>query len=200
VIFENISKLSYLLSKDYARGILSLLASYNSISSSVAASHLDIHIKTAQDFLEGMFEIGILSREEVRDGKRPYYQYFLAQRKHTIELDFDALVEPFDINKVLDAKIREKSDNAAAFHTSSKSGEISAVTLYEGKGRFRKERKILLTADQGRFLFHIPFPTENLLSIREIIQKAGIGIKSASELADIFSILDRAGALEIEPI
>ena len=73
--FEDSRRLASLMSKDYARDFLTLLLVYKDISSSEAAARLNIHIKTAQDFLEGMTSSDILSRREAAEGKRPYCRY-----------------------------------------------------------------------------------------------------------------------------
>ncbi len=61
--FKTAAQLGTYLSKDYAREFFRLLVSYQDISASEAASRLGLHIKTAQDFLEGLTGIGILRRE-----------------------------------------------------------------------------------------------------------------------------------------
>ncbi|MCK5220255.1 MAG: hypothetical protein KAR14_01620, partial [Candidatus Aminicenantes bacterium] len=54
--FEDVRKISTLLSREYTYNFLKLLMNYRDISASEAASRLELHIKTAQDFLEGLTE------------------------------------------------------------------------------------------------------------------------------------------------
>ena len=51
-----IALLGSLLSKKYARDLLRLLKVYQDISSSEAASRLNLHVQTVQEFLEGLVE------------------------------------------------------------------------------------------------------------------------------------------------
>ena len=79
--FCNISRLCRLIAKDYAELFFKLLVTYTDISASEAASRLNIHIKTAQDFLEGLEGFGICTKKEVVERKRPYFRYTLKQKQ-----------------------------------------------------------------------------------------------------------------------
>ncbi len=54
-----------------------------------------------------------------------------------------------------------------------------------GDGRDGKERKINLTIPQGRFLYYLPFPDTDPLSVDEIMQKADNNDMHKSEILDI---------------
>ena len=98
--FNAVSKTSTLLSKAFAEDLLRLLVTYQTISASEAASRLNLHIKTAQDFLEGLEGLGYVSKEEVVEGKRPYFRYTLIKEKIEIEFDLREL-------KTIDKKKRD---------------------------------------------------------------------------------------------
>lgn len=118
-------QIGLLLAKSFARDFFRLLVTHRDISSSEAASRLDLHIRTAQDFLEGLHREGIVSREEVMEGKRPYYRYALV--RHTIQVDLD-LRQLFDSDKersMVNVKIRERKNNGAVFHTPNNQDLIS---------------------------------------------------------------------------
>src|SRR5512136_321239 len=85
--FQTAAKLGSLLAKDYSEDVFELLVNYRAISASEVAARLDLHIKTAQDFLEGLTELGILSKEEFLEKKRPYFRYLLEQEHITFDLD-----------------------------------------------------------------------------------------------------------------
>jgi len=50
------AKLGASLSKEYAEDFFKLLVNYQDISASEAASRLNLHIRTAQDFLKFRFK------------------------------------------------------------------------------------------------------------------------------------------------
>jgi DNA-binding Lrp family transcriptional regulator len=187
--FKQAAILGSFISKDYAEDLFRLLATYSSISASEAASRLNLHIKTVQDFMEAMFELGILEREEVYEKKRPYYRYTLKLKKIAMELDLSILYPKEDSDDRTSMKIREKKNAGVRFTTSRDNQYISNVAIWAGQGRDRTERKINLSIPQGRFLFHLPFPSANFMSIREIMIKAEVDHSNISEILDIVDAL-----------
>lgn len=187
--FEDLSQLASWLSKDYASEIFKLLMIYPTISASEAAARLSLHIKTAQDILEGLERAGILGRKEIYERKRPYFRYFLKQKRIKIDCDLKGLADQKSKEGLLNKKIHEKKNAPAHFTSSTKSNTLSSVTLITGKGRNKKERRINLTESQGRFLFQLPFPTEPPKTILSLLKKTGILEESVDEVLDIVEVL-----------
>lgn len=189
------SRLGYYISKDYARGFLSLLARYRDLSASEAASRLGIHISTAQDFLEAMESLGILSKQEVYEKKRPYYRYSLEKR--VIEMRLDLGSEQFvGPEKDPGGMIREKKQSRARFTTSRSGDSISSITIWTGEGRGRKEHRISLTAYQGKFLYHLPFPNAEAESVEGIMKMAGLEEEVRPEIDDMVALLAEYKVIE----
>ena len=186
--FKTATKLSSFISKDYAQDFFELLANYQDISASEAASRLGLHIRTAQDFLEGLAELEVLKKEQVYEKKRPYFRYSLATQRISIEVDLTEIKKeqkPGDLSRL----IREKA-NAGANFSLARGGEyISHVSFWTGEGRDRKEHKISLTTPQGTFLFHLPFPKADFLSIADIMRKASVDETYVPEILDIVDLL-----------
>ena len=187
--FKQAAILGSFISKDYAEDLFRLLATYSSISSSEAASRLNLHIKTVQDFMEAMYDLGILDREEVYEKKRPYYRYKLKVSSISLDIDLVPLIPREDLNDHTYMKIREKKNAGVRFTTSRDNQYISSIAIWTGQGRDRTERKINLSIPQGRFIFHLPFPSARFLSIREIMDKAGVDQGNTSEILDIVDAL-----------
>ena len=196
--FKEAAKLSSFISKDYAEDLFRLLATYASISASEAASRLDLHIKTVQDFMEAMYELGILDREEVYEKKRPYYRYSLKTNKIVMELDLAPLIPMEGLDHRTSLRIREMKDAGARFTTARSDQYISNIAIWTGKGRERTERKINLSIPQGKFLFHLPFPTAEFQSISSIMLKADVDPANTSEILDIVNALIEYGVVEEE--
>ncbi|NOR14084.1 MAG: hypothetical protein GQ544_00105 [Candidatus Aminicenantes bacterium] len=187
--FKTASQLGSILSKDYAENFFKLLVIYQDISASEAASRLDLHISTAQDFLEGLNSQGIVSKKAALEKKRPYFRYSLKKKSVTVTINFDALYDKEEHQGRLNWPIREKKNSGALFKTFSKTDFVSAVHFFSGEGRSRTERKINLTKNQGNFLHYLPFPTEPFLSVANIIKKANIEGSSIPEILDIVNTL-----------
>ena len=84
--FQTAAQLSTYLSKDYAEEFFKLLVNYQDISASEAASRLGMHIRTAQDFLDGLAELGVIKKSEVHEKKRPYFRYSLTKQSISLAL------------------------------------------------------------------------------------------------------------------
>jgi len=197
--FSTAAKYATLLSKDYAEDIFALLVNYQAISASEVATRLDLHIKTAQDFLESFAQLDILSKEEILEKKRPYYRYALKQNRIMIDIDLMQVRHEPTLNG-LSILIREKEDAGARFTTARSDDYITSVTIWSGNGRERKERKIKLTTLQGKFLFHLPFPKAVPLSIAEIIKKADMDESVAPEILDLVQLLEKYEVIEYLPV
>jgi predicted ArsR family transcriptional regulator len=63
--FATAARLGAFISKEYAQDFFGLLLNYQDISASEAASRLGLHIRTAQEFLDGLAELNILTKQEV---------------------------------------------------------------------------------------------------------------------------------------
>jgi ribosomal protein S25 len=193
--FHVAAKFASLLSKDYAEEIFKLLVNYQAISASEVATRLNLHIKTAQDFLEALEELGVVSKEEILEKKRPYYRYVLKQKRLTIDIDLMEIKREPSSNH-LATRIREKENAGARFSVARSDDYITSVTIWTGAGRGREERKIKLTTPQGRFLFHLPFPNAEPLTVEEIMHKAGIDLSVAPEILDLVQLLQKHNVIE----
>ena len=196
--FETAAKLGAYFSKDYAEEIFRLLVNYKDISASEAASRLNLHIQTAQDFLEAMTSLGILIKKEVYEKKRPYFRYSLKKKKIAMDIDLASLLKQKQPEGKLSKKIRESKDSEARFTTARYDPYFSSVVIWIGEGRDRKERKINLTIPQGKFLFHLPFPTAEFLTIAEIMQKSGVHKIHSPEILDIVELLENYGVIKVK--
>lgn len=193
--FATAAKYGSLLSKAYAEDIFALLANYQAISASEVATRLNLHIQTAQDFLETFAQLGVLSKEEVLEKKRPYFRYSLQQTHITIDIDLRQVkVEP--THNSLAWRIRERENAGARFAAARSDDYITSVTIWTGNGREREERRIKLTTLQGKFLYYLPFPKADPLSIVEIMRKAGIEDNLAPEILDLVQLLEGYEVIE----
>jgi predicted transcriptional regulator len=194
--FRTAAALGACLSRDYAQDFFELLANYQDLSASEAASRLGLHIRTAQDFLEALASLGIVEKEEVFEKRRPYFRYTLKKRRILIDLDLGQIRRPRAAGD-LARRIRERANSGARFSMARSGDLIGQVTYWTGEGRERQEHKINLTDPQGRFLYHLPFPNAEPLSIADILRRADVDEKLAPEILDILEVLIRHGAIEV---
>ena len=194
--YQTAAKLGASLSKEYAEDFFKLLVNYQDISASEAASRLNLHIQTAQDFLDALTDLEIVKKTEVFEKKRPYFRFTLIKPKIVLELDLTEF-EKENPGEGLARLVREKNDNGANFSVARSGDGFSGVTIWEGAGRERKEHKISLTTPQGKFLFHLPFPKARPMAIADIMEKAGVEPDYSTEIQDIADELVRLEVIEV---
>lgn len=195
--FKQVAQLGAFLSKEYTEAFLKLIVAYNSISASEAASRIGLHIKTAQDFLEGLTQLGVLIKEEVYEKKRPYYRYSLKKPKIEFTIDFTYLFGRKKPEAALAKKIRERKNADIVFSIVGSNQYISNIVLRTGEGRERREKRINLTHMQGRFLYHLPFPSAPPMSVKEIMRKADVKESYAPEIVDLVEVLEIHQVLDV---
>lgn len=195
--FEEAAKFGTYISKSFAKDIFRLLNNYRDISASEAASRLGMHIQTVQDFLEAMADLNILSKKETIERKRPYFRYALQQHKITFELDLIEELTTSDSNPLENSSIREKKNAGVRFSLARNGQYFSNVAIWVGKGRERTEKKINLTIAQGKFLYNLPFPDGEYLTLAEICTKAGIEDDQLPEIKDLVEELIQCKVIEV---
>jgi hypothetical protein len=183
------------ISKSYAEDFFKLLVNYQDISASEAASRLGLHIRTAQDFLDAMASLGILEKVEVYEKKRPYFRYSLQTQRIQMEIDLTK-IEKKRSEGDLDRCIREKAHAGANFVLSRDSKTINHIVIWSGSERDSKEHRISLTKSQGIFLYNLPFPNAEFLSVAEVMGKADLGRDLAPEILDIVELLAKHSVIE----
>jgi len=183
--FNKIARLGFYLSKSYAADIFRLLNEYKDISSSEAASRLGLHIQTVQDFFDNLFELGFLKKNEIYEGKRPYFRY--SYDTSLIEIKYDLNELSISSNETGDESmfIREYRHSGARFSTSRSGKYFSSVTITIGKARGGKQKKINLTKAQGQFLYNLPFPDASPLRISEILRISKINEEFMPEILSL---------------
>ncbi|NQT00756.1 MAG: hypothetical protein HQ580_01895 [Planctomycetes bacterium] len=193
--FKTAAILGTYISKSYAEDFFKLLVNYQDISASEAASRLGLHIRTAQDFLDAMASLDILEKVEVYEKKRPYYRYSLKTQRIQMDIDLTKIEKKRSAGD-LDRLIREKANTGANFALSKNGKTISHVVVWSGDGRDRKEHRISLTRSQGMFLYNLPFPNAEFLSIAEVMDKANVEADLAPEILDIVELLLKYDVIE----
>jgi len=188
--FKTAAKLGNYLSKNYAESFFKLLVDYRDISASEAASRLNLHINTAQDFLEAMTTLDLVNKKEVYEGKRPYFRYSLATNRISIDIDLSSIKRTESLQES-GKRIQEAKEANARFVTTRNGASISSIAVWTGKGRDRDERRINLTVAQGLFLYHLPFPDGKALTVMEIMKKADIKKEFLPEIQDILELLQQ---------
>lgn len=196
--FEGAARLAQYIAKDYSREVFRLLMSYQDISASEAASRLNMHIRTLQEYLDVMAEYNIIGKREVIEGKRPYYRYHLKTNIISIQIDLDRLYHAEEPSTKKQIRIRERKNSGVRFTMARQGDWFSTLTLFSGKQRAGKYKRINLTTAQGKFLYNLPFPDAMALSVEDILELAGLSESYRSEVENLVN--DLIGMQVIEAV
>jgi len=93
----------------------------------------------------------------------------------------------------------ERENAGARFSVARNDDYITSVTIWTGAGREREEHRIKLTTPQGKFLYHLPFPKAQPMTVAEIMQKAGVDESLAPEVLDLVQYLEKYEVVESPP-
>ncbi len=195
--FEQAARFGTYISKSFAKDIFRLLNNYRDISASEAASRLGMHIQTVQDFLEAMADLGILEKKEAIERKRPYFRYTLKMQKIVFEINLKEELKNSQGDWLENSKIKEKKNAGVRFSLARNGQYFSSVAIWVGKGRERTEKKINLTTAQGKFLFNLPFPDGEHLTLEEIRVKSAIENEQMPEIKDLVEELIQYKVIEV---
>lgn len=187
--FDRIKLFGTYISKDYSKELLRLLFLYKDISASEAASRMGMHIKTVQEFFDGLSEAGLLEKREAFEGKRPYFRYSLKSNEIEIHFSIDTIIAKTESHSGDELFIREAKNAKVKYTIARNKLFFSGVSVWSGKGRDIIEKKISLTTPQGMFLFNLPFPNADFASVTDIISKVQIPEEHRSEIIDIVKLL-----------
>ena len=187
--FEKLKLFGVYISKEYSKELLRLLHLYKDISASEAASRVGMHIKTVQEFFDALFEVGLIEKREVYESKRPYFRYSFNLDKIEVSLDVKELISNDSGEKKSGLFIRERKNANVRYTTARNKLFFSSVSVWTGRGRETSEKKVSLTIAQGKFLFNLPFPNADFLSVPEIMNKAEVTDEHKSEIIDIVNLL-----------
>ena len=70
--------------------------------------------------------------------------------------------------------VRERARSDVAFEWDDAGQRITAVLFFRKGLRRRMERKVVLSPDEGRFLWHVPFQSESFRTAQDILGRSGV--------------------------
>jgi hypothetical protein len=68
----------------------------------------------------------------------------------------------------------QKARSDVAFEWDDAGQRITAVMFFRKGLRRRMDRKVVLSPDEGRFLWNVPFQSERFRSVEDILERSGM--------------------------
>lgn len=199
VIPEKSRKLASLIGKEHTGRILYILYKTPNKSASRIAKILNIHIATAQSYLEDLEKLDIVKSKIKKQGIKPYKEYFLTKTRISIDIDLNELdAEDQEEQEILRrTKIREKKDLKILYETNQEKSIITRIHFYEDLGRKNIQYSLDLDEVEGKFTWFIPFPSADPQTILEIREKAGIYEFYQQKILNLIEKLEEFGLIEV---
>ncbi|MFX1294080.1 MAG: hypothetical protein ACFFD2_04380 [Promethearchaeota archaeon] len=199
VISKKTKKLSNLIGKEHTDKILHILYKTPNKSASEIAKILNIHIATAQSYLEDLEKFDIVKFRIRKEGIKPYKEYFLIKTKIRIEIDLNELdkVDQKEQEILRRTRIREKKDLKILYEINQEKSIIKRIHFYEDIGRKNIQYSLDLDELEGRFTWFIPFPSAELQTILKICEKAGIYKIHQQKIIELIKKLEEFGLIEV---
>lgn len=174
---EVFKKRARLLWKPLNIKILEILYFRKWQTASEIASFLGIHISTAVKYLSEFEEVRILEKRMRESKPRKSMEYKLIDPKIEITLSLKNLIEEEEkiiLKKSKKIHIREKKDIDASFEWNEKREVIKKINfMVSGQRRIIMDF-LELNEIEGKFLWNLPYPSEDFKSVFEICKKAGL--------------------------
>ena len=183
-----------------SRILIHLLRKPNSTASETAAS-LGIHIATAQKYLEGLESFGIVKSRERQSKPRTAKEYSLIGTKISIEFDIEKMAAEAEKESeepaLSEIMLREKSRSDVAYEWDDEGKRITAVMFFKKGLRRRMEKKVNLSKEEGRFLWHVPFQSEEFRSAGEVMKMAELNM-DGRKVVEMVERFEELGIVMVE--
>jgi len=194
-------RLFEILGKKQTSAILVYLHRHPDSTASEIASALGIHIATAQKYLEGLEEGGILASRERPSKPRTAREYWLTDTRFTLELDVVQLAKEEEQRerypRLTFTMVRERARPDVAYEWDDADKRITAVLFFRKGVRRRMERKLSLSKEEGRFLWNVPFQSERPKSVSEVLWAAGLKLEEDRAMR-MLEKFERLGLVTVE--
>lgn len=179
-------RLAQALGRPFAGEILASLYEKPYQSASDIARVLDIHVATAQKYLQELKECGVLGTRPRKGVSRPTEEYWVASPRISIDIDFDRLTTREDAEaRANQMFVREASGSTAVFESDPKGERITEVLLLEDGERRRIATRMPLGEAEGRFLYQVPPSGQAARSVLDIATRANLPKTSLADCLDL---------------
>ena len=191
---------SSILGKQLSVEILGYLRSNPYSIASQVARRFDIHIATAAKYLTEMEKAKLVASRIRETGRKPAKEYYLLSDKITLEIDLSKISRNDPFSRLSTQRVRERRSENIAYEWDSERSLIKEIVILEqDKGR-KRVRKVPLDDVEGRFLWHLPLPSQDFKTASEIALQSGLSDpKDLEKIERLLDHLVELGVVERQP-
>ena len=188
---EQFQRAAFVLGKDHCLYVVETLYIKEWSTATEIAEELKIHTATAVKYLTELYEIGLVEKR-TREGKyKDALEYRLKESEINLTLNFEKIIEEESKDVIKRAKIMRVKEHArddVNYEWDDEKQKIRKINIVRAGLRRGVRESIELSDIEGRFLWHMPYPSEDFISVEQICGKSGI--KNVMEIKKILALVD----------
>lgn len=188
---EQFQRAAFVLGKEHCIDVVENLYLREWSTATEIAEELKIHTATAVKYLTELHEIGIVEKR-TREGKyKDAFEYRLINPEINLTLNFEKIIAEESkgvIKKAGLIKVKEQVRDDVNYEWDDEKQKILKINIIGSGLRRSIKESVELSTLEGRFFWHMPYPSEESISVEQICEKAGI--KNALEFKKILNFVD----------
>ncbi len=192
-------RVAALLAREKTGEILARLRSRPYLAASELARLEDIHVATAQRYLQELLETDLVGVRRRTGANRPTQEYWLREPHIRIDIDLQGLPGLSEDELLGVAKrlgVRDAGNTQIVYDTHPETGILQGILVLSDNPPRLVSRRLGVASSVGRFLSRLPGRQKSHISVWDVMQEAGLGV---SDLAAVLASLDRFSTpLEVE--
>lgn len=184
-------RVAALLAREKTGEILARLRSRPYLAASELARLEDIHIATAQRYLQELLETDLVGVRRRSGANRPTQEYWLREPHIRIDIDLQGLPGLSEDELLGVAKrlgVRDAGNTQIVYDAHPETGVVQGILVLSDKPPRLVSRRLGVASSVGRFLSRLPGRTEAHDRVWDVMQQAGLGV---SDLPAVLASLDR---------
>ena len=187
------------LAREYSFEVLRELHHRGWSGAAEIARELGIHVATAMRKLAELEALGLLEKRD-RAASR-VVEYRLASPRIEIVVDFDEQARAVSQDawgRAGTVLVKERPNRNVVAETDEEGKRVRRL-VFTTRGRWRAAGRVLdLTDLEGRFLWHVPFGSEEARPVADVCRAAGIeGAVDVARVLEFVEEMERLGIVEV---
>jgi len=199
---ERFQRAAFVLGKDHCLFVVETLYLKEWSTATEIAEELKIHTATAVKYLAELYEIGIVEKR-IRAGKyKDALEYRLINSEINLTLNFEKIIEEESegvIEKAKGIMVKEKARDDVNYEWDDEKQKILKVNIVGVGVRRGIKESIGLNDLEGRFMWNLPYPSEESIQVFQICEKAGIkNVMEIKKILKFVDVLEGKGIVDVE--
>lgn len=172
-------RVAALLAREKTGEILARLRSRPYLAASELARLEDIHVATAQRYLQELLETDLVGARLRKGANRPTQEYWLREPRIRIDIDLEGMPGVAEEELLGTAKrlgVRDAGNAQVVYDTHPQTGVVQGILILSESPPRLVSRRMSVIPSVGRFLSRLPGRSEAPRHVWDVMQEAGLGV------------------------